>query len=319
MRTRTLLFALLAATAALAQAPERMTYQAVIRDASNALVANTAVGMQLSVLQGSSSGAAVYVETHAPVSNANGLVSVELGGGTVVSGSMSTIDWSAGPYFIKTETDPAGGSAYSITGTQQLLSVPYALYAANGGTVGPPGPQGPQGPPGVSGCEVVHTGDGRVVVYSATEAKGFGFNSTSGSGWYTTSISGTILGVIASDSSVVIYTGTNAYGFGYNSTSGSGWYTTSLAAPPTGAVATTGRIVLYSATEAKGFGYNSTSGSSWYVTTLASAPLDQVVGGNRIVLYSATEAKGFGYNSTSGSGWYTTSLSAAPVDHLGTR
>jgi len=56
-------------------------------------------------------------------------VTVEIGGGTVISGTFSTIDWSNGPYYLKTETDPAGGTSYSITGTSQLLSVPYALHA----------------------------------------------------------------------------------------------------------------------------------------------------------------------------------------------
>jgi hypothetical protein len=106
-----------------------MSYQAVIRDASNTLVTNTAVGMQISILQSTSTGTAVYVETQTPPTNANGLVSIEIGAGTVVSGTFSAIDWSAGPYFIKTETDPAGGTNFTITGTSQLLSVPYALYA----------------------------------------------------------------------------------------------------------------------------------------------------------------------------------------------
>jgi len=85
--------------------------------------------MQVSILQGSAGGTAVYVETHTPATNADGLVTIEIGAGTVVSGDFSAIDWSAGPYFLKTETDPAGGINYTITGTSQLLSVPYALYA----------------------------------------------------------------------------------------------------------------------------------------------------------------------------------------------
>jgi hypothetical protein len=112
-----------------AQSPEKMSYQAVVRDGSNALVTSTAVGMQISILQGSPSGTAVYVETQTPTSNANGLVSLEIGAGTVVSGDFTTIDWENGPYFIQTETDPTGGSNYTITGTSQLLSVPYALHA----------------------------------------------------------------------------------------------------------------------------------------------------------------------------------------------
>ncbi len=118
-----------------AQSPDKMSYQAVIRNSSNKLVANTAVGMRISILQTLATGTAVYVETQKPTTNLNGLASIEIGSGTVVSGTFATIDWSKGPYFIKTETDPAGGTSYTITGTSQLLSVPYALYAkkaANG-------------------------------------------------------------------------------------------------------------------------------------------------------------------------------------------
>ncbi|MFN5386711.1 MAG: fibrobacter succinogenes major paralogous domain-containing protein, partial [Bacteroidota bacterium] len=97
-----------------------------------ALVSNQPVGMRISILQGSASGTAVYVETQTPTTNANGLASLEIGGGTVVSGNISTIDWANGPYFIKTETDATGGSNYSITGTSQLLSVPYAFFSGNG-------------------------------------------------------------------------------------------------------------------------------------------------------------------------------------------
>jgi hypothetical protein len=126
------LFAAVVLTAnVFAQAPQKMSYQAVIRNSSNALVSSTAVGMRISILQATSTGTAVYVETQTPTTNANGLVSIEIGAGTAVTGTFAGIDWSAGPYFIKTETDPAGGTSYSITGTSQLLSVPYALSAAS--------------------------------------------------------------------------------------------------------------------------------------------------------------------------------------------
>jgi hypothetical protein len=128
-RIFTIAAALLMTVSVLAQAPEKMSYQAVVRDAGNALVTSQAVGMQLSILQGSTSGSSVYTETQTPTTNINGLVSIEIGSGTVVSGTFNTIDWSAGPYFIKTETDPTGGTTYTITGTSQLMSVPYALHA----------------------------------------------------------------------------------------------------------------------------------------------------------------------------------------------
>lgn len=129
-RIITLLFTTLIVLNGIAQAPYKMSYQAVIRNASNSLVINSNVGMRISVLQGSASGSAVYVETQMVSTNTNGLVSLEIGGGTVISGSFSTIDWANGPYYLQTETDPTGGTAYSITGTNQFLSVPYAFYAS---------------------------------------------------------------------------------------------------------------------------------------------------------------------------------------------
>ena len=117
-----------------AQAPQKMSYQAVIRNSSNVLITSKPVGMKISVLQGSTSGTAVYVETQTPSTNANGLVSLEIGSGTPVTGTFAGINWATGPYFVKTETDPTGGTAYSITGTSQLLSVPYALHAATAAT-----------------------------------------------------------------------------------------------------------------------------------------------------------------------------------------
>jgi len=115
-----------------AQSPEKMSYQAVVRNTSNNLLVSRTVGMKISILQGSASGTPVYVETQTPTTNANGLVTLEIGGGTSFD-DFSAIDWSDGPYFIKTETDPAGGTSYTISGTSQLLSVPYALYAKKAG------------------------------------------------------------------------------------------------------------------------------------------------------------------------------------------
>lgn len=114
-----------------AQAPQKMSYQAVIRNNSNALLTSTQLGMQISVLQGSSTGTPVYVETQTPSSNSNGLVSLEIGMGTVVKGTFAGINWANGPYFIKTETDITGGTTYAIAGTNELMSVPYALFSAN--------------------------------------------------------------------------------------------------------------------------------------------------------------------------------------------
>ena len=115
-----------------AQVPEKMSYQAVIRNANGDLVKSSNVGIRIQILQSTEFGAAVYVETHQAATNENGLATFAIGGGTVVTGVFDSINWSAGPYYIKTELDPAGGTNYSISGISQLLSVPYALYAKTG-------------------------------------------------------------------------------------------------------------------------------------------------------------------------------------------
>jgi hypothetical protein len=125
-----LFLALLCSTMLMAQSPQKFSYQAIVRNSSNALVANTAVGIQVSILIGWAAGPAQYVEQHTVTTNINGLATLEIGTGTVISGVFSNLDWSTGDYFIQTEIDPTGGTAYSITGTTQLLSVPFAMYAA---------------------------------------------------------------------------------------------------------------------------------------------------------------------------------------------
>jgi len=127
--TTLIVMLVLCAASLFAQAPEKFTYQAVVRNANNTLVANAQVGVRVNILQGTATGSAVYSETHMVSSNANGLVTLNIGAGSVLHGSFANIDWADGPYFLKTDIDPNGGNDYNITSTQQLLSVPYALYA----------------------------------------------------------------------------------------------------------------------------------------------------------------------------------------------
>ena len=145
-------FGILTNIAIYGQVPQKMTYQAVVRDQSNAIVSNGPVGVRIGILQGSAFGSTVYAETQAITSNVNGLVTLEIGTGSPIYGRFDTIDWAGGPYFIDVRTDPTGGSNYnSIMGLAEFCSVPYALYAersGNGGVPGPSGPAGPQGPTG---------------------------------------------------------------------------------------------------------------------------------------------------------------------------
>ncbi|HPJ52875.1 MAG TPA: hypothetical protein PLF80_08105 [Flavobacteriales bacterium] len=129
MRTATLLAALAAHVTLLALAPEAFSYQAVARDAGGDAVANTTVGVQFQVHQTTAAGTVVYAETHSPSTNELGLFTVEVGNGTPTTGTFAAIDWSTGPYFLEVGLDPAGGISYTSVGTQQLLSVPYALHA----------------------------------------------------------------------------------------------------------------------------------------------------------------------------------------------
>ncbi|MEQ8702916.1 MAG: tail fiber domain-containing protein [Phaeodactylibacter sp.] len=124
------LFALLFTFCLMAQAPLKISYQAVVRDANGQLITNSTVGMRISILKDSPTGPVQYAETHTSTTNANGLATLEIGEGTPVSGgTFFSIEWRSGSHYIQTETDPNGGTNYTISGTSQLLSVPYALYS----------------------------------------------------------------------------------------------------------------------------------------------------------------------------------------------
>jgi hypothetical protein len=111
------------------QSPDKMSYQAIVRNASSELVVDTNIGIQISIIKQAVSGTAVYVETHAVNTNSNGLITIQIGAGSPISGVFSDIEWGSDSYFIKSEIDLTGGSNYTISGTSELLSVPYALYA----------------------------------------------------------------------------------------------------------------------------------------------------------------------------------------------
>ena len=112
-----------------AQAPEKMSYQAIIRSQTNSLVKNLDISLKVIVRQSATTGTEVYEETHLVKTNSNGLVSLEIGTGNILSGTFSAIAWEKGPYFIETQVDATGGTNYNIIGITQLLSVPYALHA----------------------------------------------------------------------------------------------------------------------------------------------------------------------------------------------
>jgi uncharacterized protein (TIGR02145 family) len=111
------------------QAPDLISYQAIIRNSNNELVSNVSVGMRISILRGSAADVLLYQEEHSEKTNLNGLVYLNIGSGAPLFGTMSGIDWSNGPFYVKSETDPTGGKNYTLVVVSRLLSVPFSIYA----------------------------------------------------------------------------------------------------------------------------------------------------------------------------------------------
>ena len=109
-----------------AQAPQGFNYQAVVRNAAGQLITNRNVGVRISILHNSAMGTVVYQQEEVTMTNANGLFTLIVGDN---SADFANINWSNGPYFIRSEVDLAGGTNYTLSTTQKILAVPYALYA----------------------------------------------------------------------------------------------------------------------------------------------------------------------------------------------
>ncbi|MFM7912453.1 MAG: collagen-like protein, partial [Bacteroidota bacterium] len=124
-----------------AQAPAMMSYQAVVRNSVGDLVTNSPVGVRITIIQGSATGNAVFTEVYTPnrMTNAQGLLSLEIGTGSPQVGTFAGINWAAGPFFLQTEVDLSGGTNYQVLGTQQLLTVPYSFYSNSSGGLSYPG------------------------------------------------------------------------------------------------------------------------------------------------------------------------------------
>ncbi|MCO6484039.1 MAG: hypothetical protein J5I62_14730 [Flavobacteriales bacterium] len=332
---RTLLFTLvsLCVLTVAAQVPQRMSFQAVMRDASGNLLTDAPVGLRLSIVQGSGDGVPVYVETHQATTNANGLVTAELGGGTAVEGTMEGIQWADGPFFLRTESDPLGGTAYSIDGSRELLSVPYALHAGNN-QAGPAGPPGPPGAAGAPGCDMVRAGN-MVVVYTDSQAYGFyqsgGSSGLNAGNWATTILEGTVKGAVASEKTIVVYTDNHAYGFNQSESStgpnAGNWKVTTLEGEVIDAVSNVNQVVVYTSTHAYGFYQSEMSNNlnvgNWAVTSLAGTPIGAASSRHQIVVYTTSNAYGLYQSSSSGGlnagNWAVTSISGTPQGALPSR
>jgi trimeric autotransporter adhesin len=159
LRTK-FLFALLLSTfftvSLFAQSPAAFNFQAVARNAGGVAINNTTVGVQFQLHQTSTYGTVVYAETHAPITNEFGLFTVQVGNGTPSIGTLSAVNWNAGPYFLEISIDPAGGTSYTSMGSGQLFSVPYALASGSSGFWG------------TNGIDINNTNSGRIGIGTST-------------------------------------------------------------------------------------------------------------------------------------------------------
>ena len=123
-------------TTIFSQTPQTIPYQAVARNSSGNLLVNQNVSLRFTVHDLTATGGVLYQETQSATTNKLGLFNVNVGAGSVVSGSFSGANWSNGhAKFMQVEIDPAGGSSYTDMGAAQMMSVPYALYAGSAGSV----------------------------------------------------------------------------------------------------------------------------------------------------------------------------------------
>jgi hypothetical protein len=169
---------LLAFFSASAQAPQQVNYQAVVRNAQGNPVVSTPVKLRFTIHDGSTGGAAVYNEITTTSSNALGIVTAKIGS----NGNLAVVNWGNGPKYLQVEVDVNNTGTYTDMGTDQLLSVPYALYSANGtpGATGADGATGPTGPTGPAGTNGTNGSNGTVGATGPAGATGAGVTGPTG-------------------------------------------------------------------------------------------------------------------------------------------
>lgn len=145
-------------------------YQAVLRNADGSIMVSSSVGLTFMIHDGAATGTVVYEEAHALTTNAQGLVSCVIGNGVVSQGNFQNINWGSGSKFLHIQYQGTNGTV--DLGTQQMMSVPYALYAAQSGTSGPQGPAGPQGVQGPQGIQGATGPQGPMGLTGATGPQG---------------------------------------------------------------------------------------------------------------------------------------------------
>ncbi|GAA4164730.1 hypothetical protein GCM10022217_35830 [Chryseobacterium ginsenosidimutans] len=292
---------------AFAQAPEKMSYQAIIRNTTGQVLQNQSIGVRVSILQGSPAGTVVYSERLTGSTNTNGLITMEIGTGTVLSGTFNAINWPTGSYYLKTETDPTGGTTYTITGTSQLLSVPYAMFAKSAGAVSGGG---------TFTIPYTNTVNNAGTLFSLTN-DGDG-TSLEGNNTTTTSSIAAVRGAVTNTapggfSSAVrgINNGTGGLGIGaWGSQAGSGWGVYGVTPAGLGVYGNSsaaGTGVYANSTSGTGLTATSTNGIGASISIFNNANNNNVLNantvGNGTVINVSSTGSGTGVFSSTGSGF----------------
>ncbi len=289
------------------QSPAGINYQAVVRDGSNAIVANQNVGIQIQIRTESLVGNIVYSETHSPTTNALGLVNFVIGQGNVESGVFNEIHWQEAAHFAEVLIDQSGGSNYQSMGGQQLMSVPYSFYAdtaafALNGVEGPQGPPGPQGADGIGACEDQGK-DSLIALYNNGTAYGYCQDGSGIGQWVVQVMDNTGHEAIGSKKSVVIYSNGNAYAFYRDNTGAGNWAPHTIGGTGHTAAATKDIVVLYNNGTAYAFYVDAGGNGVWVDQTIGGTVHNYVQHGNKIIVYNSGTAYSFSVDDTGAGAW----------------
>lgn len=302
-------YLLLMANIVIAQVPQQFNYQGVARDNSGVELANQAISLRISLHSGSPIGTAIYQETQSSITNQFGLFNLQIGSGTVVSGTFNTIPWGSNTYYVQVEMDATGGTNYTDMGTSQLLSVPYALYAETSSTslagpAGPEGPTGPQGLPGIGGCDPNHK-DSLIVIFNNPTAYGF-YQDANGDGhWLNQTLNNTNHLSVSTKNSVIIYDNATAYAF-YRDNSGVGHWVTQDIGNTNHIAASTDKIaVIYNNPTGYAFYVNNSGVGTWVTQNIGNTNHNHIAHGDKIVVYNNPTAYSFSVNDSGIGTWLT--------------
>jgi hypothetical protein len=126
-----ILFVFIVSVQLVAQAPLGFNYQGIARQADGTPISKQSIGIKVSIIDGPQ-GSVQFTEIHLLETNDFGLFTAIVGQGTG-GNTLNSVDWSIGNLWLQIELDPDNSGSYILMGSQQLMSVPYALFAQQSG------------------------------------------------------------------------------------------------------------------------------------------------------------------------------------------